>query len=76
MFTVKVGGEGGAIFSSTDRPSLENLQLGPVLGRLAQQDYWQAVLLANQPKNAEVRARMLLATARAVLSPNKRETPR
>lgn len=65
---VKIGDESGAIFSSMDRPSLESLQFGPVFERLAREDYWQAVLLANRAQNAEVKARMLLAVARSVLS--------
>jgi hypothetical protein len=63
-------------FSTQDRASVERLQFGPGVERLAQFDYWRANALAQSIKNEVLRARMELAVARGVLgkkSPVKAE---
>jgi len=63
-------------FSTQDRASVDRLQFGPSVERLAQFDYWRANALAQSIKNEVLRARMELAVARGVLgkkSPVKAE---
>lgn len=54
-------------FSTQDRASVERLEFGPGVERLAQFDYWRANALAQSIKNEVLRARMELAVARGVL---------